>query len=196
MNYKNYNDYELIYSVREKDDLAFDIIFEKYQPIIRKIAGDYFKSYANYGYDYEDFVQEGNIAFQKALIYYDENKNSIFYTFAVLCIRRKLLSFCRKISSAENKISNKELIDIDNCIVIDDKNSISSFIDYCELEKIIKKVLYNLSFEKSSIFELRINGFTYSEIGVLLNLPSSTVEFKNRTARRKLQESLQNYYFI
>ena len=78
MNYKNYNDYELIYSVREKDDFAFDIIFEKYQPIIHKIAGDYFKSYSNYGYDYQDFVQEGNIAFQKALIYYDENKNSIF----------------------------------------------------------------------------------------------------------------------
>ena len=43
MNYKNYNDYELIYSVREKDDFAFDIIFEKYQPIIKKFATDFFQ---------------------------------------------------------------------------------------------------------------------------------------------------------
>lgn len=196
MNYKNYNDYELIYNVREKDDCAWDILFEKYKPIIYKIASEYFKSYAKYGYDYDDFVQEGNIAFHKALIYYDESKNSIFYTFAILCIRRRLLSFCRKISGDGKKISNYETVDIDNCIVIDKKNSISSFINYYELEKILKAVLYDLSFEKSVIFELKINGFTYSEIGILLDIPSSTVEFKNRTARKKLQQSLHNYYLI
>lgn len=42
MNYKKYNDYELIYMIRENDDSSQNILFEKYQPIIRKFANDFY----------------------------------------------------------------------------------------------------------------------------------------------------------
>ena len=196
MGYKQYNDYELIYMVRENDDDSQDILFQKYQPIVRKIAGEYFSHYSSYGYDYEDFVQEGNVAFQKSVMYYDEKKDSTFYTFVVLCIRRKLLSFCRKISSPKKNISQHEVLDIDDCVVADKSNDISDLCHYFEIEDICRKLLWELSLEKSSVFELRMNGFTYQEIGILLDLPTSTAEFQNRVIRRELKKRLQKYYFI
>ena len=38
MNYKNINDYEVLYMIRENSDDARDLIFQKYSPIIKKIA--------------------------------------------------------------------------------------------------------------------------------------------------------------
>ena len=72
MNYKNYNDYELIYMVRE-NDVPFDLLFEKYMPILRKLSSVYYMRYSSYGYDYEDFLQEACIAFQRAINKYDDN---------------------------------------------------------------------------------------------------------------------------
>ena len=38
MDYKNINDYEVLYRIEEKDDYAEDIMYKKYFPIIRGIA--------------------------------------------------------------------------------------------------------------------------------------------------------------
>ena len=71
MNYKNYNDYELIYMVREKDDYSEDILLKKYLPVIKSISSEYYLKYKNYCCEYDDFLQEAMIGFQKALVSYD-----------------------------------------------------------------------------------------------------------------------------
>ena len=63
MNYKKYNDYELFYKVKECDEVSNGILLKKYLPIIKKIASDAYKGYGCYGYDYDDFLQEGYIGF-------------------------------------------------------------------------------------------------------------------------------------
>ena len=65
--------------------------------------------------------------------------------------------------------------------------------DY-EIEKILKELIISLPFENSCIFELRLNGFSYREISILLDIPTSTVEFKNRSAKRKLEQLLNVFY--
>ena len=52
MDYKKYNDYELVYMVRENDDISQDILFKKYDPILRKIAGEYHSKFKSNGYEY------------------------------------------------------------------------------------------------------------------------------------------------
>ncbi len=194
MNYKH-NDYELIYMVREHDDLSQDLLYEKYLPIIKNIAKEFYKNYNNYGYDYDDFFQEGLIAFQKAIINYNENKNALFYTFSVLCIRRSLLTFCRNISSSKKNQIVSDFVPIDDYsgLCLDAKSNIDSIVSETEIMEISRKIILELPFENSCIFELKLNGFTYREIGVLLDLPSSTVEFKNRFSKKKLAMALKDY---
>ena len=61
MDYKKYNDYELIYMVRENSTDSKDILREKYQPVLKSIAKEFYKSFKYYGYEYEDFLQEAEI---------------------------------------------------------------------------------------------------------------------------------------
>jgi len=194
MNYKQYNDYELIYMVRENDDYSRDLLYEKYTPIIRKIVSDYFNNFSCYGYDYDDFLQEAFISFQKALRYYDERKNCLFYSFAVMCIKRGLVSFCQRISCKQKNNSLYNTVDLDDYSIEDERVNLDCGIIFKEFECQIKKLLYELPFEIGNILELRINEFTYLEISLLLDIPLSTVNFRCKKIKKCMKSLFSNYY--
>lgn len=170
MSYKIYNDYELISMIRENDEDSYNLLFQKYSPIIRKIAFDYYRSYSSYGYDLDDFIQEGYVAFQKSLNKYNENKDVLFYTFVVLCIHRNLISFCNCISNDKKNISGYYLVSLDDIILRCDDNS-CTYLDRMENYKIIWDFVYHYSLEETCVFELRWNQFSFKEISILLDIP-------------------------
>ena len=43
----HYNDNELLYLIREKEDSALEIIYQKYTPMIKKRIGDFKIKYKN-----------------------------------------------------------------------------------------------------------------------------------------------------
>ena len=186
MNYKNYNDYELIYMVREKDDYSEDILLKKYLPVIKSISSEYYLKYKNYCCEYDDFLQEAIIAFQSAISNYNESKDVLFYSFAIMCVRRRLITFCRNISSESKNVSYNELVDIDNNMVEDYSANINIIIDNKELEEMLSKCILELDIECSCILELKLNGFSYREISQLLDIPPSTVEYRTRKIRKKI----------
>ena len=81
MKYKDYNDYELIYMVRENSTTSKDILYKKYSPIISSIVNEFYSKYNNYGFEYDDFYQEAMYTFEKCIIKYDDSKDTLFYTF-------------------------------------------------------------------------------------------------------------------
>ena len=195
MNYKQ-NDYELIYMVRENDEVSQDLLYEKYLPIIKNLDSEFYQKYNCYCYYFDDFFQEALISFKKSIINFNEEKETLFYTFTVLCIRRALLSFCRNISNKTKNVSNNNYVSIEEYdnIFLDQKADIEMISNDYEIEKILKELIISLPFENSCIFELRLNGFSYREISILLDIPTSTVEFKNRSAKRKLEQLLNVFY--
>ena len=190
MNYKNYNDYELIYMVRENDDVSYDALFQKYLPIIKRIACDYYRSYSTYGYDLDDFIQEGYLGFQKAITSYDEHKDILFYTFVTLCIHRKILNFCKRITCDRKNISNTNFVDYEEVPLIDSCMDIDKIFSYRELLSTIWDIIYDFPLEYISVFELRMNQFHYSEIAQLLDITTRRAEFMVRRVLKKIRKEL------
>ena len=120
MDYKKINDYEVVYLVKENDEEARKIIFNKYIPIVRKLASKYSMSAKWARVDFDDLVQEGLIALNDAIDKYDENSGALFYTFACICVERRTLTFCRKMSSNKHYYLNTSFLP---CLI---KNTISS----------------------------------------------------------------------
>lgn len=179
MKYRDYNDYELIYMIRDGDSNSYNILFEKYIPVMKSIAYSYYKDYKDYGFDYDDFTQEVYIAFNNAISQFKEEKNILFYTFSVVCMRRALLTFCRKITCGRKNISQRYTVNIDDVVVREESN-IDNYYNYIERADLVKCMILKLDVEESCILELRYNGFTYKEISVLLDLPLRRVQFKGR----------------
>ena len=194
MDYKKYNDYELIYKVRENDEDSNKILLNKYLPIIRKISSEYYQKYAYFGYEYDDFYQEALLAFYQALANYNEEKNVLFYTFFNVCIRKKLSSFCRNISNKKNSSTLINSISIEDDIYQDKKTDIDNIFFEQDFQMIVHDVIINLPFLSGVIFELRYNSFSFREISILLDLPLATVEYCGRKAKKEIYYRIKKYY--
>ena len=187
MKYKEFNDYELLYMVRESDDNSKDILYKKYEPLLKSIAHEFYEQYKYYGYDYEDFLQEAIISFERAIINFDEAKEILFYTFVSVCVKRSLITFARTISNNKKNISNIYCNEIDANTFVDEKSNIDNIVLNNEIESKIKNILFDLSIEFGAVLELRMNGFNYREISILLDIPTSTIEYRLRKIRKKLK---------
>ncbi|MBR2247762.1 MAG: sigma-70 family RNA polymerase sigma factor [Bacilli bacterium] len=195
MDYKNINDYEVLYMIKEKNDYAQGIMYNKYLPIIKNIAAKNSNFAKQRGAEYEDLVQEGYIGLSNAINSYKDNLNTLFYTYACLCIERQIGVFCRKLSSKRNEVLNNccfdENIFINQHNILDSSNPEVSSIDNENYNSIIKiKNRFNLI--NSCIFELRYNGFTYKEISNLLDLSMSSVDGRLSKIRRTLHRIGKN----
>jgi RNA polymerase sigma factor (sigma-70 family) len=193
MNYRKYNDYELIYMVRENDENSYDILMDKYLPIIKNISYHYYNCYSNYGYDLDDFLQEGYCAFFSALNHFDEGKDTLFYTFLVVCLHRSFISFCKKITNEKKNINNSLLVSLEDLDVVDDACDTEDYFIYRSNVKDIWNIIYKKPIEYISVFELRWNHFTFIEISKLLDISVNKIRNIYKNCIRSIQREL-NYY--
>ena len=191
MDYKKINDYEVVYMVRENDEEAREIIFNKYIPIVRRIASDHLALAKMARIEYEDLVQEGLIALNEAINKYNERSGVLFYTFLCVCVERRILTYCRKMNSSKHYLLNTSLDD-EYIYSVSDNDVFEAYFNEINLER--KFVSFKNLFDivESNIFELRYNGFSYKEISKLLDIPVSTIDAKLCKIRRIIKETLNN----
>lgn len=198
MDYKHFNDYEILYLVREHQEDAEQLLYEKYRPLIQSLAYKYYKRVKNKGYEVVDFVQEGYIGLHRAIEKYSVSKNCLFYTFAMVCIERQMQVVARRLCTFKQEILNHTS---SYDYVIPDLNlSISDVI--CDVdtmgpedalldEEYLKRLIQfrnDLPFVCAQVFELRWNGFHHIEIANLLDLSKKSVDSYLVRIRRRLRQ--------
>ncbi len=188
MDYKQINDYEVMYMVRENDEEARDLLLKKYLPVVSKIAAKYSEFIKTKGVDFEDLLQEGTIAINTAINTFDDSNGVLFYTYVRVCIERHLATYCKRLDSKKNYFLNSSASEDNYYSIIDSRSSIDTIFNdkLFEEEFICYKNAFDLKY--SSVFELRYNGFTYKEIGKLLDISVSTVDGRLYKVRKFLQE--------
>ena len=188
MDYKNLNDYELIYKVRENNEDAKFLLFNKYRPLIYKSANRYIQNCEPF--EYEDLFQEGIIALYRAIDTYDEMNSALFYTYAFICIERRMNSFCRTGLSKKKSLYFNSLEFDDQFFSVFEEDPICYLM---EQERFISfKNLF--SFSISIVFELKYNGFSSLEISKLLDISKSCVNHRLCKIREILRENYSRFF--
>lgn len=197
MDYKSINDYEILYLVKEKDDGAYDLLFQKYLPIIKSIASRYSVFAKNRGADFEDLLQEGYLGLNNAISSYRDDCNSLFYSYASLCIERQISVFCRGISSKKHEVLSMAAREVDysiDMVIASDQFSPEKELSDLLLYDFFSQYSYSLQLENSCILELRFNGFSYKEISQLLDLSVTTIDGRLCKMRKTMLQKQQNYF--
>ena len=198
MDYKNFNDYELVYQVKENDEIAYGVLLKKYSNLVSRVAKDYYKRNKNIGLEYDDFYQEGMIGLLRSLDSYDSS-NTLFYTYALLCIKRQMETCIRtsqrvKHCSLNNAISINETVKEGSDLYLEDVIASSFDIEedyqYKDLYNRILSFKYDLPYEDSMILELRLNSFTIAEIAILLDLTRKNVDYRLQRIRKRLSDCI------
>ena len=184
MNYKDINDYELIYEIRESNEESYNILIKKYSTYIKKLADEYYKNNKNIKVEYEDLIQEGYYGLLQALDNYDE-RSSLFYTFASICIKREMERLIKSYSRNKQMVLNSAIslnkpLDSNEDTFMEDVIPSNENIEEYVLSEMKSREIYNLKYEMplemSCVYELRLNRFTNMEISNLLEIPKKKVE--------------------
>jgi len=198
MNYKDYNDYELINYIRENSEEANEILFEKYKPMIVTLATKMVNYSPNLGLEINDLIQEGMLGLNTAINSFNENDETSFYTYAKTCIERKILSTMIGARRQKHKILNEsmsiEIYNDDNSSVIEGLVADNSYnpenliVQTEDGNSLYEKIIEQLTPLEQQVFELKASGFKYKEIADILDKDPKVID----NALNRLKTKIKN----
>ncbi len=200
MEYRDFNDYELLSFIGENNEEAGDILYKKYQPLISATATRmYNHTKGKIGIELSDLIQEGMVGLSYAIHNFDDRNGALFYTYAKTCIERKILSAIIGAQRLKHKILNESLpisteingeeqTEIESILSDNSMNPERLLIDNEEEEELQLLIYQELNDQERQILELRINGFTYIEISKLLGINKKKVDNVVQKIRTKLKK--------
>ena len=197
MEYKDYNDNELINYIAEGNEDANNLLIEKYKPLITKISTKMLPYCESNGLELSDLIQEGMIGLNHAIEKYHEQENVLFYTYAKKCIERKILSVVVRSNAGKNKALNESIsYDDDETkllkVLKDSTPSPEEAIVDLELEQeMIDKINDTLTDFESEVFSLYISGFKYDEIALALDKDKKSIDNAIQRIKLKIKKVLK-----
>ena len=196
MEYKDFNDYELVYYIHDGNEDANNILIKKYEPLINKVALKMLPYCKGNGLELEDLVQEGMIGLNHAIERYKEQEDILFFTYAKKCIERKIISVVVGSNRNKNKVLNESVSydNDENQIIkyLQDKNPspLEEVVNVEKEEDLLKEFKKNLTDFEKQVFELHISGFKYKEIAELLNKTPKSIDNTIQRIKTKLKRQM------
>ena len=172
-----YNDFELVSLIRENNEEAREILYNKYKPIIVKKSTDQIYKLGSYVMEINDLIQEGYIGLDNAINCFNEKENTSFYTFALLCIDRQIITCIKKNTNNKAMVLN-DAINLDDgkeYLFRDNTDIEGSFINKEDAKEFINLICDSLSDIEKKVFSLKLEGYDIGEIANLLNKDTKVI---------------------
>ena len=196
--YRELDDNELLFMVEENQDY-YDILLEKYKPLIVKISNKYSSIAKKVGFELDDLIQIGYLGLMEAIKYFEDSRKVMFYTYIAKCIENKIKLEIKSQCTLKRKMlndtisynevvknTNKTLLD-----VIENKNAINPCeqIIINELEEKYIQIIQSLPLEIAVAYEMKIDGFGNDQISNFLRIDNKDVIRFVNYAKKKMKLS-------
>ena len=188
-----YNDYELVYYAQEHNEYAYEILYNKYYKLIYSISLNSYKKLKCSFIEFSDVFIEAQIAFYQAVMQYNQDNDALFFTFANLCIERKLNNYIYNSFRAKHFIDDSILLEEISEIShpnLSIKSVEENYIDSVSAEEIYKKIKDVLNFNENIVLDLKVQGFNYKEISNILDINIDKIYSIIKSVRKKAKISL------
>ena len=189
---------QTIKNAQRGNENAIQEIFSEFKNIIHMRTKNYFF----YGGDRDDVVQEAMIGLLKAIHGFDENKNASFTTFAILCIKRQIITAIKSSNAGKNKILNMamtspETEDTSNMSYgsrsFNFHNPEEIFLSKERFRELNKYLKSNLSKMENEVFEYMLAEMSYTEIAAKTGREPKSVDNSIQRIKKKLSNFLKEY---
>jgi len=200
IDYKEYNDYELLNLAQELNEDAIEILYEKYKPLIYKKSLKYNTFLKEKGLEVNDLIQECYIILDYAIKNFNEEKDNTFYTYLNTCLDRNLINQYRKCMNNKNKILNESIpLEISD----EDENNLINIIEdnynnpeqvcynYEEFLDLYNKIIDKLTSLEECVFILKIQNFDYKEIASILDKDAKSIDNAIQRIKSKIKTVLK-----
>ena len=178
--YIKHNDYEIIHEIREGNQDALQLMFEKYKNLIAKKIQQF-----NLWYEFDDMMQEGYMILYKSILAFDSQERKTFTNFFLMNLERRFITIVTKRVRRSEIFHSNELFIYENN---HNQGMNSAYYDLYLYE--IQKILTEKEFLVYTLRELQNYSITY--ISDNYDLSSKTVYNSLHRAKLKIKEHFQN----
>lgn len=188
---KNRDTNELISRVKDGDNSAFELLLEKYTPLIEASVVKCLDE--EYVIHIEDFRQEATVVFYNSILTYDTEQHEVdFGLYAKICISNALISQMRvlKKRKSERLSDTSEEVLFNN----DSEDPSMRILEQESLKSLYSVIRRNLSEFEYHIWQLYVSGRTAKQISVLLGKDEKSVTNAIYRIRRKLRALLHETF--
>lgn len=200
--YSTFTDEELILRLRDGEEAIMDYIMDKYKNLVRKHARNMYIL----GAEEQDLIQEGMIGLFRAIKDYDSGRDASFYTFADLCISRKMYNaieasqrekhtplnnYISLYTSSTTDTNDGKPILMDLLSAGEISNPETLLIDRENVEQIENLVAKELSSFEKQVFDLYITGMKYGQIAKVLGRDEKSTDNALQRIKNKLKKVIQ-----
>lgn len=198
-NYEALQDEELLASIRNGNDAAVEVLMTRYKDFVKSRTYSYFLI----GADRDDIIQEGMIGLYKAILSYDDEKESSFKSFADICIRRQILTAVKNSTrlkhfplnssvslnrTIQEEGDDRETILMDLLTSTSIVNPEEIYIGKEDRENMEETIVERLSSMEQQVLSLYLSGLDYHRIAEVLDKPSKSIDNALQRIRHKVSE--------
>lgn len=192
---KEYEDNYLLDLILEGDEEAKNILFKKYEGMIKNTAKKYISSCNNLGLDINDLIQEAMLTFNTVIYSFNKEKDNIFYTYLKVCIENKLLSLLIKSNRPKYNVTTVPLVSendetLDYILSDSTANPENFVLESEQANELYNKIFKSLTLIEQKVLTLKINGFSYKEIAECLGKDKKSIDNALRRIRAKAKKTL------
>ncbi len=202
INLKNKNHYlrmsdeELVKKAQNDDNVALETILLRYKNLVASKAKTYFIA----GADEDDMIQEGLIGLYNAIKKFDGERFPFFKVFALICVKRQILSAIREASRKKHKplnsyisldvssVNNESDTSLSEIILSENDlhNPESMLINQEEFNSIETKINSSLSSFEFHVLMLYLEDRSYREIAQILKKDTKAIDNAIQRIKKKL----------
>ncbi len=193
-NYSSFSDESLQALAASGDNLAEEVLIQRYSRLVRICARPYFLA----GGDSEDLTQEGMLGLLSAIRRYNSQLDTSFHAFAQLCIKRRIQSAVKSASRLKHAPLNEGL-SLDEILSDASQTHTAPIADIRRIpeEQVLAResetelfTTYSrcLSHFESEILRYYLQGLSYQEIAAATGRPVKSVDNAVQRIRRKLAQ--------
>ena len=205
MTYAHLTDEELVGRFQDGDSSVVDYLLEKYKNLVKGKA----KSMYILGADKDDLIQEGMIGLFKAIRDYDFGRDTLFYTFADLCVSRQMYSAVRSSNCKKHYFLNTYIsldgssvgeedeaygggVSLSNAVSVGENNNPEEIFLNKESEIFLeKKIEEELSDFEKQVLDLYLTGMSYSQIAKVLGRDEKSTDNALQRVKTKIRKILK-----
>ncbi len=191
--YIKLSDEKLVELISAGDVRAQDFLLNKYKNMVRSFV----RIYIFHGGAGEDIIQEGMIGLFKAIRDFDAKKNVAFKSFALLCIKRQIISAvkssnCQKHRPLNNYVSLDKGVSYGNGnymekLFVSENNDPQKIVELKdEVRSMYEKIEDKLSDFERKVLYLYLNGQSYGEMSIMLGKTNKSVDNALQRVKKKL----------
>lgn len=192
----DYPDNELEFYLHDNNEVAVDLIYDKYKYIIEVLLNKYKRVFYALNIDIEEVKQEANLAFSSAIYKYDYDKDTSMSTFITLCVERKIRQIIKSYETVKSKVFSETLslntnisdTSLENFIGDDTYEPLKTLESKDTLKYINNEVKSLLSSSELEVYNLLLNGLNYTEIANVLKKTPKQIDNSIQRIRIKLKK--------